>query len=186
MHDPASRLLARVSSRNLQDDKYRDGLKRGPVLLSNGQAGPDRKFSQPRDPFLACACCGGGGAAVRLSPVSNELVSHWKALSVCRHYWSRKCLLLSVKSLRHLTLLRVKGIQWISRLLAESRNLSHSTYRNTPIPILQLPLFTEVVGGGGGGLGGGAGERRFYEIASEILSTSISHFDCNVITATKA
>ena len=35
---------------------YRDGLKSGPVLLSNSQAGPGRKFSQPWDHFLAQLC----------------------------------------------------------------------------------------------------------------------------------
>ena len=34
---------------------YRDGLKSGPVLLSNSQAGPGRKISQPRDHFLLAA-----------------------------------------------------------------------------------------------------------------------------------
>ena len=35
---------------------YRDGLKSGPVLLSNSQVRPVRKFSQPRDHFLAHPC----------------------------------------------------------------------------------------------------------------------------------
>ena len=28
---------------------YRDGLNGGPVLLSNSQAGPGRKYAQPRN-----------------------------------------------------------------------------------------------------------------------------------------
>ena len=35
---------------------YRDGLKSGPLLLSKSQAGLGRKFSQPRDHFLAQVC----------------------------------------------------------------------------------------------------------------------------------
>ena len=35
---------------------YTDGLKSGLVLLSNSQAGQGRKFSQPRDHFLAHIC----------------------------------------------------------------------------------------------------------------------------------
>ena len=37
---------------------YRDGLKSGPVLLSNSQAKPSRNFLQPRDHFLAHLCTG--------------------------------------------------------------------------------------------------------------------------------
>ena len=35
---------------------YSDGLKNGPVLLSNSQVAPGRKFSQPRDHFLDHLC----------------------------------------------------------------------------------------------------------------------------------
>ena len=36
--------------------KYRAGLKSEPVLLSKSQAGPIKKFTQPRDHFLAQLC----------------------------------------------------------------------------------------------------------------------------------
>ena len=35
---------------------YRDGLKGGPVLLGNNQAGPGRNFSQPRAQLLVHLC----------------------------------------------------------------------------------------------------------------------------------
>ena len=46
------RFLAHSYKKNI----YRDGLKTGPVLLSNSQAMQGRKFSQPRNHFSAHLC----------------------------------------------------------------------------------------------------------------------------------
>ena len=44
---------------DLKDERkkyYRDGLKGGPVLLSNSQAGPGINFTQPRAHFFVKLC----------------------------------------------------------------------------------------------------------------------------------
>ena len=40
----------------VNEKEYIDGLKSGAVWLSKSQAGPGRKFTQPRDHFLAHLC----------------------------------------------------------------------------------------------------------------------------------
>ena len=79
---------------------YRDLLQGGPVLLSNSQAGPGRKFSQPRDHFVAhlCMLAGfgiigvrsvgsvfGSGARCSVRPGPGER-GRWKQEVVFGHY----------------------------------------------------------------------------------------------------
>ena len=123
------------------------------------------------------ACSGGSSVAqMSLSVIGRLSLSLLLCVGIIGAESASYCP--SSHSDRHLTLLRRMGVPLPCTVCSASELVS----RNLSAHSVAHPAATALRRGGGGG----AGERRFYEIASEILSTSISHFDCNAITATKA